>query len=656
VARRLARLAPRRHKRRDGIARIAFALLVRGLMTALAPAALALGSVAAAQSQPVLLIEGARVFDGTGAAAKVQDVLVEGERIVAVGKRLAVPQDATRVDGRGKTLIPGLHDLHTHLRSPAIDAPEDLGKAWAGYLLAGVTSVNDYSVSGEMIAPIRAMVASGQYWAPHLAQAVRFGVPGGHGTEYGWGHFFTLQATTARHARLQTPLALSYDPDVIKVFADGWRYGRDPDLAGMNAPTLGAIVVDAHAAGKPVVTHTVTLDGAKLAAAAGVDALGHGIGDALVDKELIALMRNRRTGYIGTTTVFEPQQTRVFAEGERAQFNPGERAREDAFAASSAGDPVLAYDARRWDILRANIRLLKKAGIPIGIGTDAGIGGVYHGASAIREITILTRLGFSASEALVAATRTSAAIMGQAQDHGTIEVGKRADLVLVDGAPDKDIADLWKVAQVWVAGREAPLAELRALRDSPAMTPMPVDAMLGPIMTGARSDGRTDLDTLPVATTDPGTDHSCLIPIDDSPSNDKNPGPGHGHAGHDHKTFLAAQMGGSPRPYVAWVLPLTRGTIHVADASRFTGIEIAGRGTGEYRLVLESYGLTGDAWFAAPLAPAETGKPQRIPFSAFTSRDAGVELDLRQLRAIRIMLRGEAGGTASLELGSVRFY
>ena len=647
--RRLARLAPHRHNRSNGIASLAFALPVRRLMTALAPAALAVGSAAMGQTPTAVLIEGARVFDGTGEAAKVQDVLIEGERVAAVGKRLRAPDGATRVDGRGKTLIPGLHDLHTHLRSPAIDAPEDLGKAWAGYLLAGVTSVNDYSVSGEMIAPIRAMTSSGKYWAPHLAQAVRFGVPGGHGTEYGWGHFFTLQATTARHARQQTPLALSYDPDLIKVFADGWRYGRDPDLNSMNAPTLGAIVADAHAAGKPVVTHTVTLDGAKLAAAAGVDALGHGIGDALVDRELIELMRNRRTGYIGTMTVFEPQQTRQFAKGERAQFNPGERAREEAYAAGPARVPVLPYDARRWDILRANIRLLKKAGIPIAIGTDAGISGVYHGASAIREITILTKLGFSASEALVAATRTSAAIMGQAEDHGTIEPGKRADLVLVDGAPDKDIADLWRVARVWVAGREAPLADLRALRESPTMTPMPVDRMAGPIMTGARSDGRTDLDTLPVATTDPGTDHSCLIPIDDS-----HHGPAHGEAGHSHKTFLAAQMGGSPRPYVAWVLPLTRGTIHVADASGFTGIEIAGRGSGEYRLVLESYGLTGDAWFAAPFTPSD--KPQRIPFRAFASGDQEARLDLAQLRAIRVMLRGEAGGTASLELGTVRFY
>lgn len=614
-------------------------------------AAMALGASAPVQAQSVL-IEGARVFDGTGAPARVQSVLVEGDRIVAVGKTVEAPASAQRVDGRGKTLIPGLHDLHTHLRSPALNAPEDLGKAWAGYLLAGVTTVNDYSVSGEMIGPIRAMVSSGKYWAPHLNQAIRFGVPGGHGTEYGWGHFFTLQATTARHARQQMPLALGYDPDMIKVFSDGWRYDRDPDLNSMNLPTLTAIVEAAHAAGKPVVTHTVTLEGAKIAALAGVDSVGHGIGDKLIDKELVALMRKGpRTAYIGTMTVFEPQQARVFAPGEVAMQNPDERAREAAYAEGGAKEPILPYDARRWDILRANIKLLKKAGIPIGIGTDAGIGGVYHGASALREIMILSENGYTPAEALVAATRTSAEIMGQENSQGTIEPGKRADLVLIDGEPDRRIDDLWNVSRVWLAGREVPLDDVRALRNGTAMTPMPSDPMPGPILTGVRNDGRTDLDTLPVATTDPGTDHSCLIPIVDG-----HEGPKHDHTGHSHRTFLAAQMGGSPRPYVAWVLPLTRGTIHVADASKFSGIEIAGRGTGEYRLVIESYGLTGDAWFAAPFAPAGEGKPVRIPFEAFVSRDGSAKLDLTQLRAIRVMLRGESGGTASLEMGSVRFY
>lgn len=590
---------------------------------------------------PATLITGARVFDGTGAPAKVEDVLVEGDRIVAVGPDLAVPAGAIRVDGTGKTLIPGLHDLHTHLRSPAYDAPEDLGKSYAGYLLAGVTTVNDYSVSGEMIAPVRALVKQpGGLWAPHLEEAVRFGVPGGHGTEYGWGNFFTMQAATPRAAHELTPLALSYHPDLIKVFADGWRYGRDPDLMSMNEPTLAAIVADAHKVGKPVITHTVTLEGAKVAAAAGVDSVGHGVGDAPVDKELIGLMRRNHTAYIATLVVYEPQQTRQFAPAEWAELNPGEKAREDKERAGPP-EPVLPYDAKRWAIMQKNIRILKKAGIPIGIGTDSGIGGVYHGPGAIREIWWLTKLGFTPAQALVAATKTSAAIIHQDNDHGTIAPGMRADLVLVDGRPDKYIEDLWHVSRVWISGREAPLAELRKLEDASTPTPMPVVQMTGPIMTGARKDGRTDLDTLPVASTDPGIDHSELIPLRRQDGD---------------LTFLAAQMGAAPRPFVEWVLPLTRGPIDVADASGFTGIELTAKGTGDYRLVLESYGLDGRDWFRMPFSASAAGQTVRVPFSAFTSRNADAKLDLGQLRALRVQLSGKTGGTASLQLGDVRFY
>ncbi len=615
---------------------------VRCIAGVLPAAAMALTSHAVG-AQEMILIEGARVFDGTGAAAKVADVLVDGERIVAVGKHVDAPANAVRVDGRGKTLIPGLHDLHTHTRSPAYDAPEDLGKAWAGYLLAGVTTINDYSVSGEMIAPIRQLTdpANPQHlWAPNLNQAIRFGVPGGHGTEAGWGNFFTLEATTPRAAHALTPLALSYDPDMIKVFADGWRYGRDPDLMSMNEPTLAAIVADAHAAGKPVVTHTVTLEGAKVAAAAGVDSVGHGVGDELVDDELIGLMRAHHTAYIATLSVFEPQQVRVMSAAEKAELNPGQRAAEEAMEAG-ADKTVLPYDARRWGIMQDNIRRLKKAKIPIGIGTDAGIEGVYHGPGAIREIWWLTQLGFSPAEALVAATRTSAEIMHQQAGHGTIQAGKRADLVLIDGQPDKRIEDLWHVARVWVGGREAPLAELRALADSPTPTPMPAVAMPGPIMTAVRADGRTDLDTRPVASTDAGIDHSHLIAL-------------HGHEG--EPTFLAAQMGAAPRPYVQWILPLTRGPIFVADASKFAGIELKAKGNGAYRLVLESYGMDGSDWFAAPFDAGDGTKVIRIPFATFASRNGAARLDLTQLHALRIQLLGQTGGTASLELGAVRFY
>ena len=593
----------------------------------------------------VTLIRNARIFDGTGAPAFRGDVLVHAETIVAVGKHIRRPNGAEVIDAKGMTLLPGLHDLHTHLRSPAYDAPEDLGKAYAGQLLRGITTVNDYSVSAEMLAPIRQMTRQPDgIWAPHLNLAIRTGVPGGHGTEYGWGDFFTMKAATARAAHQIMARALPYKPDEIKVFADGWRYGRDPDLNSMNESTLAAIVSDAHAGGVPVVTHTVTLEGAKVAAAAGVDSVVHGVGDAPVDDALIALMKAHHTAYVATMVVFEPQEDRSFAKGEWASFSPPERAREEARLAQPI-EQVAAYDARRWEILKSNMRRLHEAGIPIGIGTDAGIGGVYHGPATIREITWLTRLGFTPAQAIVAATRTSAEIMHQQASHGTIAPGMRADLVLIDGKPDRNIEDIWKVDRVWLSGREVPLRQLRRLIEEPAMTPLPVHKMTGPIYSGRRVDGRTELDTLPVDASEEGADHSHIDVVHPKQSADG-----------ARPAFTVARFGADPRPFAQFVLPLTRGSVELADARGFKGIAFTARGGGAYHMRIESYGLEEEDWFQAGFAASEKNREIRIPFSQFASAKRDAALDLARLRALRFELDGEPGGRGWLELGDVRFY
>lgn len=603
----------------------------------------ALAGTGAAQAQESgTLIRGARVFDGTGAPAIVQDVLIRGDRIAAVARRVRAPRGTSVVDARGLTLIPGLHDLHTHLRAPAFDAPDDLGKAYAGYLVNGVTGVTDFSLSGEMLAPVREMTASGAVPAPRLHLAIRLGVPGGHGTEYGWGNFFTMQAATPRAGHLAMARALPYKPDVIKVFADGWRYGRSPPLNGMNEPTLRAIVKDAHGAGIPVITHTVTLAGAKLAAAAGVDALGHGIGDALVDDELIALMKANRTAYLPSLVVYEPQQDRTFLPAEWRNMRPPERAREEARMAAPL-EPIPELEAARWTIMQENVRRLKAAGVAIGIGTDAGIGGVYHGPSTLREIRWLTMLGFTPAEALAAATSVSAGILGRGAPMGRIAPGQRADLVLTGGRPDVRIADLHDVRRIFVAGREMRLEPLRRLIDGEAATPLPLHRMAGPIDTGAGPVGRTDLDTLPVESTEPGTDHSRLDYV--------RPG-----MAEDRRLFLIARLGSAPEPFGQLILPLTRGAVQLADARGFTGVSFNARGGGRYALMLDSYQIHPRDWFRAAFAADERGREVRIPFSAFRSGDGAAALDLTRLRALIVRLEGEPGGNAWLELGNVRFY
>jgi len=603
--------------------------------------AVALGMSAASAEMPrATLIRDARVFDGTGAPALVEDVLIVGDTIAAVGRNLKRPHGTRVIDGRGMTLIPGLHDLHTHLRAPAFDAPDDLGKAYAAYLLAGVTTVNDYSLSGEMIAPIREMTKPGGIAAPRLELAVRIGVPGGHGTEFGWGDFFTLQVSTPRAAHLAMKQALAYKPDVIKVFADGWRYGRDPDLNSINEDTLAAIVADAHAAGLPVITHTVTLKEARIAALAGVDAVGHGVGDAAVDDELIALMKKNHMAYIATLTVFEPQENRTFLPAEWASLRPAERAREEARMAKPLA-PIQPYDSKRWAIMQDNIRALKAAGIRIGVGTDAGITGTYHGSSTIREIRWLTMLGFTPAEALVAATGTSAGIMGLDKVQGTIRPGMRADLVLIAGKPDEKIDDLYNVRHVWVGGREQDLIALRKLADGAAPTPMPVVRMTGPIDTGVRNDGRTDLNTLPVESTESGTDHSDLLYV--RPTDPR--------AG--RKLLIVARMGARAKPYAQLLVPLTPGGITLADASDFAGVAFDARGQGQYSLSFDTYGRQPDDWFSADFAADETAREVRVPFAAL--KGEGV-FDPRSLRALLIRLKAEPGGNTWLEIGNLRFY
>lgn len=603
----------------------------------LAWALLALFTLGAAPDGATL-IRGARVFDGTGAPARVADVLIRGDRIAEVGAKLRTGRNTRTVDARGLTLLPGLHDLHTHLRATGFGGVEDLGKAYAGHLGYGITSVTDFSMSGEMLAPVRAMTGSGQVRAPNLQLAIRIGVPGGHGTEYGWGDFFTLEAPTPRAAELAMRRALPYRPDVIKVFADGWRYGRSPDLNSMNVPTLSAIVQRAHASNIPVITHTVTLEGAKVAARAGVDALGHGIGDALVDDELIQLMRANGTGYVPTMVVYEPQEARAFLPAEWRQLRPPERAREEArMRAPPATTPAL--EVRRWDILKENLRRLKAAGIRVGVGTDAGIGGVYQGSSAIREIRVLADNGLTPTEALAAATDNSAAILRSA-DHGRIVPGQRADLLLVGGRPDQRIEDLYDVRRVWTSGREASLPALRQLIDSPVLIPLPAVRMAGPIDTGAGQNGRTDLGTLPVETYESGTDHSQLR---------------HSRTA-DGRLLIVAAMGAAPQPFANLILPLTPGGVQPADASDFAGFALVARGRGRYQIWLENYGLPPRNAFRASFEGGPDAREVRLPFTAFRSPDPNAALDLRNLRLIVVRLDGEPGGRTWLELGKLRFY
>lgn len=608
------------------------AILFVGLMTASATGA-----------QTTLAITGARVIDGTGAPARAETLIVRGDRIVAVGPDVPVPADAQIIHADGETLLPGLFDLHTHLNSSATGAPEDFGKSLKDYLLCGVTTVNDYSVYGEMIAPLRNLEQTGVLLGPKVNFAIRLGTPQGHGTEFGWGDYFTQEVSTPAEAHAAMARILPYKPDVIKVFTDGWRYDRIADLTSMNVQTLSAIVEDAHRAGLKVFTHTVTLAGAKIAAEAGVDSLAHGVGDALVDDELIKLMKQHHTAYVSTLATFEPESLKSSSPRLMALLSPEGRAFETRRAQRSSSEPDTAANMRRWHFLQQNIARLLAAGIPIGVGTDAGVGGTYHGWSTLHEMELLVSSGMTPLQALTAGTGVSAAIVGQSTDRGTIAPGKIADLLLVEGEPDKNIDDIENTRAVFLGGRQMDLQALAAAVQSPEPTPLPAHRVGSLIDNAERPDGRSNLDTMLINSTDPGVDHSQMLFV-------------RGLGKHGHDISIAARMSPKENPYVDLVIPLTRGAVELADVSAYKGIQFAVRGEGDYKLLLENYGTNRARWYTAAFNAGAKWHTVKIPFSSFHSTDTTLQFPARTIRTLHFELARPAGVGTWLELDDVKVY
>jgi hypothetical protein len=402
-------------------------------------------------------------------------------------------------------------------------------------------------------------------------------------------------------------------------------------------------VEDAHRAGIKVFTHTVTLNGAKIAARAGVDVLAHGVGDAAVDEELISLLKKNGTGYVSTLATYEPQISRTLSPRLAALLSPGDRqyalrvAEKDRSA--SPNSPVM----RRWFFLQENIRRLAAAGVPIGVGTDSGVSGTYHGWSTLHEMELLVASGLTPMQAITAGTATSARLAGESADRGTIEPGKIADLLLVKGSPDRNIADIEQTAEVFLGGRQLDLASLEGDIQSPKFTPLPARAIPRMIDDAEREDGRTNLNTMLVNSTDPGPDHSVILFTRTLRKQ--------GHA-----ITILSRMSPKVSPFTDLVVPLTQGAVEPADLGSFKGIQFEVRGEGDYRMLLDCYGARKADWPAASFAGKAGWKTVRIPFVRFHGKGSASALAFHAVRALHFELARPAGADGWLELDNIKLY
>lgn len=565
----------------------------------------------------VIAIMGATVFDATGAAPRLANVVIRDGRIAEVGPGVKAPRGAKVIDAKGEALLPGFYDLHTHWTPSGV--PSTTPQIASAYVAAGVTTVSDFNAAPESWAPRRQWLST--LVAPHVNFAARMSTPGGHGAD--WADTATTKwVNTPEAARAAVKALVPYKPDLIKVFTDGWRYGVAPDNTSMDEWTLTALVDEAHKNDLKVFTHTVSVDRGEVAGRSKVDVITHSLQDRPLDAEAIEILKAGGTSDTPTLAVYEADK-------------PGQPPRD-------RNDPKNKQAFQKFDYALQNAKMLHDAGVIIALGTDAGMPGTPHGVSTLHEMELMVRAGLSPAEALIAGTAKSAKVINQLADRGTIEVGKRADLVLIKGEPWKTISDVRKTDRVFIDGKLVfgPGAPPMTANQATAMASIPAKAQIDDF---ERADGRSSLDTLRTDDPDGGLDRTVEVSQVIA-------------RGDQGKALsINARMAMKSKPSAGVIIPLTRGSIQPVNATAFKGVRFEVRGDGEYALGVST--LVG-RW-AAPFTAGSTWKTVDVPFSALkaaSERGAKGEWTATDLTEVEFMGSRKGGEKLWLEVDNVVFY
>jgi len=388
-----------------------------------------------------LLIDGAMVWDGTGAAPVPAKVLVEGERIAAVAPQAESldAQDAERIDGAGKFLMPGMVEGHSHLSFVNVARGTQLGElppedhtllamdAGRQLLAAGFTSACSAAAAKIRIdVALRDAIDSGLVEGPRLlAASPEMTVTGGLGDGrrlHLHQESFGIAVDGPDEMRKTVRLCLREGVDIIKlnISGDPGTNSAPSEAAVMTDAEIGAAVEATHAIGRRVAAHARASESVKRAVKHGVDIIYHcdyadsealdmleAVKDRVFTGPAIGLVVNRMEILRGDNT----PQGRLYLERLKPLYEASCRTHKD----------------------------MKRRGIPIVVGGDYGFAVNPQGTNARDLEHFVTHFGFTASESMQAATRIGGRIMKRGHELGLIKPGYLADLLLVDGDPLKDV-------------------------------------------------------------------------------------------------------------------------------------------------------------------------------------------------------------------------
>jgi len=372
---------------------------------------------------------------------------------VSKENEMTIPSGTDVIDAIGKTVMPGLMDMHVHLcywgkerdqMRYEFDTPPTLmalkaARAAQQTLEAGFTTARDAGSFNDCVISLKKAVELGVVSGPRIVTAGLWMTQTGGPCDTDWpSHlptqiFLQVADDGVDGVRKAVRERFRAGSDFIKIFATGDVYskGAGPEVRRYTVEEIRAVVDETHAVRKKVAAHAEGIEGIKNAIRGGVDTIEHGM---YLDDEACQMMKQKNIILVPTLVVMH----NIVTEGIEAGTLP-EAVRKGKEAAEAH---------------LASFRRAHEAGVKIAMGSDAFMGICRHGENA-RELELMVEAGFTPMEAIVASTKTGAETVGLEDLIGTIEVGKLADIIMVEGDPLQDmriLQDLKKIRMVMKGG------------------------------------------------------------------------------------------------------------------------------------------------------------------------------------------------------------
>lgn len=416
-----------------------------------------------------LILENVTVIDGTGASAQPgRWVLIDEEKIVEISPNAIEANRATRIDGTGKFLIPGLMDVHIHLQGGAKVTPEGLRdpdndrdkglRALHSYLYSGVTSVFDAGNNPDFILKLRADERDGKIKSPRIfATGGIVTYPGSHGSGVG-----ATLIDRWPEAKLALDEHIARSPDLLKLTYEERGWGAREMIPMLPVDLLQHVIEYYNDRGIRTTVHTSSERRARQAIFAGVDTLAHPIIQGPVTQSFANLMAAKQIPMVTTLTIGE-NYSRLAEHPEYLDEPLYQAVLTDAEIETLKTTTRKEYQERKWTwwmkimttIAQENVRMIDAAGGVLALGTDQTLGPAVH-----REMELLAAAGIANAHIIRIATLNAAQFLGKQATLGSIERGKLADLVLLNANPLDDINNAKQIDTVIKNGRVIDLKRL----------------------------------------------------------------------------------------------------------------------------------------------------------------------------------------------------